>query len=148
MDVNNPHIINLSVIIASCTMSDGEFNQDMQHEMPVRSDGGHVPLDRVFGALSHQRRRYVLYYLRDHEQAHVDDLADQIAAWEREIPTDDVPAETAKRIVTELVHSHLPKLVEYNHVEYDQRSGAVCYTHPPSLLEKIIALAATVEKPE
>ena len=126
-------------------MSDDEFGKDIQQETPVCSDGGHSLIDRVFGALAHQRRRYVLYYLRDHKRAETGDLAVQIVAWEQDVSIDEVPAEAANEVSTQLVHSHLPKLAKYNLVEYDRRSGSVCYNHPPSLLEKLLDLAATVE---
>lgn len=115
--------------------------------MPAFSDGGESLPSRVFGALIHPRRRYVLYYLRDCNGAQIDDLAVQITAWERDIRIEDVPPETSERVHAELVQSHLPKLEDYGFVEYDRRSNAVHYTYPPTLLDDVIELAATIESP-
>ena len=116
-------------------------------EPPMRSDGGESLLSRVFGALAHQRRRYVLYYLRENEQVGTDELADQVAAWERSVPVDEVSADAAERVHVELVHTHLPKLEDYGLVDYDQRNGDVRYTYPPSVLDDVLKLAADIEDP-
>lgn len=126
-------------------MSDEDCEHAAAGETPVLSDGGEALLSRVFGALAHRRRRYALYYLRDHEQVQTDELARQIVAWERDVPADEVPAEASERVHAELVHSHLPKLEDYGLVEYDRRSGDIGYTYPPSVLDDVLKLAATVE---
>jgi DNA-binding transcriptional ArsR family regulator len=128
-------------------MSDEDCERAVAGDAPVLSDGGESLLNRVFGALAHQRRRYALYYLRDNERVQTDELACQIAAWERDVPTDEVPAEVSDRVHAELVHSHLPKLEDYSLVEYDQRSGDVGYTYPPSVLDDVLKLAASIEDP-
>jgi DNA-binding transcriptional ArsR family regulator len=126
-------------------MSDEDCEYTTASETPVLSDGGESVLSRVFGALSHQRRRYALYYLRDNEQVQVDELACQIAAWEWNVPTHEVSDEATDRVHSELVHTHLPKLDDYGLVDYDQRSGDIGYTYPPSILDDVLQLAATIE---
>lgn len=128
-------------------VSDDNCAHESRRENPATSDGGRPFLSRILGALAHQRRRYVLYYLHDHERTQTDDLAVQVAAWEQDIPITDVPAEEAEQVKMNLVHSHLPKLEDHGLVEYDQRSDAVSYTHPPALLEEALELAATIENP-
>ena len=109
------------------------------------SDGGSLPLSQVFRALSDRQRRYVLYYLRDHDQAEVDDIAIQLVAWEQDIPTNKVSTEDVQPVKSSLVHSHLPSLAEDGFIEYDSRSGAVCYSYPSNLLDKVVEFAATIE---
>jgi hypothetical protein len=58
-----------------------------------------------------------------------------------------VPAEASEQVHAELVHSHLPKLEDYGLVEYDPRTGDVGYTYPPSILDDVLKLAATIEEP-
>lgn len=128
-------------------MSDKKSEQEPGQETSMLNGGGDALLGRVFGALTDQRRRYILYYLHDHEQAQVEDLAVHIVACEQDIPRDEVSSEVNQQVHTELVHSQLPKLDDYNLVEYDRRSGVVRYTHPPSLLEKTLKLAAALENP-
>ena len=128
-------------------MSDDGTVSSCPEESPAFSDGGESLPSRVFGALIHPRRRYVLYYLRDCDQAQTDDLAIQITAWERDIDIEDAPTKASERVHAELVQSHLPKLEDYGFVEYDRRSSAVRYTYPPTLLDDVIELAAAMENP-
>ena len=128
-------------------MSDDGSGQDPAQEISVANGGTDPLLSRVFAALANRRRRHVLYYLRDHDRAQIDDLAVHIAAWEQEIPVTEVLPEDADRVYTDLVHSHLPKLADYGLVEYDRRSDAVCYTYPPVLLDEAIDIAASLENP-
>lgn len=128
-------------------MSDDEFTRERGKENARVSDGGESLLSRVFGALAHPRRRYVLYYLRDHGQAQTDDLARQIAAWERDVPRDEVPEDVAEQVSLELLHSHLPKLEDQGLVEYDPRTETVNYAYPPSLLDEALDLAVLIEGP-
>lgn len=128
-------------------MSDDDIGQSEEQETPVPNGGMRPLLGRVFAALANRRRRYVLYCLRDHDQAQVEDLAVQITAWEEDCPIPEAPVEDVERVRSELVHSHLPKLEDYDLIEYDPRSETVRYTYPPSLLEEAVELSATFEKP-
>ena len=91
----------------------------MIHDETV-SGGEITDVSRTLELLSHAHRRGVLYALQRGGRTTVDQLADRIAAWQR-----NDGASTARRDVqTMLVHSHLPKLAEANVVEYD-RSGDI-----------------------
>lgn len=111
------------------------------------ADGGAPLPTRVFNALAHQRRRYILYYTRDRESVNTDELAVQITAWEQDCPRHDVSAADVNRVKTTLIQNHLPKLDDYGLVEYDQRSATVSYSYPPGLLDDAIELTATMENP-
>lgn len=126
-------------------MSDANSEKYILSKNQVRGDGGNSLLNRVFGALTHQRRRYVLYYLRDYEQTDIDDLACHLVAWEQDTPLDEVSAKDVEHVKMELVHSHLPKLAKYGFIEYDRRSDTVCYTVQPEFLDDALELAATFE---
>ncbi|UPV72813.1 hypothetical protein M0R89_09650 [Halorussus limi] len=126
-------------------MSDDEFNQGRQQETPVVSDGGTSLPTRIFGALAHQRRRCVLYYLRDHEQASIDDLASHLTVFEQDIPRNEMTPEAIKQVKTTLVQIHLPKLDDYGLIDYDRRSETVCCTYAPDLLDDALDIAATID---
>lgn len=100
--------------------------------------------------MSHQSTPTVhplLYHLHDVSHAQVDDIARQVAAWEQDTTIDAVADDHSNRIQMELVHLHLPKLADYQFIDYDTRGGAVRMTALPTLLERVLLLAATVEKP-
>lgn len=128
-------------------MSDDEFSGDAQQKPSVRCDGSGSLPDRVFEALSHRRRRYVFYHVRNHERTDVDDLAARVAAWEQNTSIEHVSSRTIERVQRELVHAHLPKLADYGLIEYDQRSGAVSYDRPPTQLERVLDVVAAIERP-
>lgn len=71
----------------------------------------------------------VLYYLRTHDEtATVNELAEQIAAWENEIDVDELSSQQRKRVYVSLYQTHLPKLAETNIVDYDVDEGTVRLT--------------------
>lgn len=85
--------------------------------------------DLVFDILSSPRRRYVLYYLRETGAAvALNDLAEQVAAWENETPVDELSDQERKRVYVSLYQTHIPKLDSVGIVEYDQQSGMVSLT--------------------
>lgn len=142
------HTLNTVIKLSLRWMSDDEFSRGTEQKPPLRSDGGGSLLDRVFGALTHRRRRYILYYVREHERTDVADLAAHVAAREQNAAIENVSPSTIERVQRELVHAHLPKLDDYGLVEYDRRSDAVCYNHPPKQLEHVLDIAAAIERPD
>jgi DNA-binding transcriptional ArsR family regulator len=84
--------------------------------------------DRTFETLSNPRRRQALRYLRTHEEDSpvvIRDLAEQIAAWENDIPIVEVTYKQRKRVYTSLYQSHLPKLHNYGFIDYDSDRGTI-----------------------
>lgn len=85
-----------------------------------------LELDTVFTALSHPRRRYLLYALinEDHEET-LSELATKIVAWEQSKSTDEVADEERRQVHLSLYHSHVPKLADLGIVEYQQGKDIV-----------------------
>jgi hypothetical protein len=78
----------------------------------------------LFGALADPDRRVVLYYLREHESASLETLADLVTGWteagpgpDRSVARDDVR--------TGLHHVHLPALDAAGLVSYGPDGGRV-----------------------
>lgn len=107
---------------------------------------GIATLDEVLQALSHPRRRSILYYLQDCEVATVDELAEQIVAWETDSWPGKIAEDRRERVASDLIHNHLPKLADTQFVEYDPRSLTVAYTDPPLLLEQTLRLLAHLDR--
>lgn len=116
-----------------------------KHGVPVETDGGRITPDVILTCLRSSRRRFILYYLQDHERATVDELARQVAAWEDGVPPAEVATDHQKRVKTALVHTHLPMLADEVVIEYDPRSNEVKYTDPPALLNEVLRLLAKFE---
>ncbi|MFB6176130.1 MAG: hypothetical protein ABEI99_03105 [Halobaculum sp.] len=87
---------------------------------------GEISRDLVFEILSSARRRMILYYLRQHGgRATVNELADQIAAWENDIEPEELSSQQRKRVYVSLYQTHLPKLADADIVDYDDDEGVV-----------------------
>lgn len=131
----------------NCCGDDEQWVSDHQSgdDPTIEGDGGITTLDEVLHCLSSSRRRTVLYHLQDVEIADVDELAKRVAANERDSSTGEVPAPHRKKVETQLVHNHLPKMAEAQLVEYDRRSSTVRYREPPGLLSTVLELLARLE---
>ena len=89
-----------------------------------RPEGG-LPPDVVFDVLTNPRRRYVLAFLRDESPLRIGELAELVAAAERETDVDRLTSKERKSVYTSLYQAHLPKLAGQGIVEYDRDRGVV-----------------------
>lgn len=101
------------------------------------SDDDGPSRDEVFTALSNNRRRNVITYLKYHggDDARVRDIAEQLAAWENDLEIPEVTYKQRKRVYTALHQSHLPKLAESGFIEYESDRGLVSLTAESKQLE-------------
>lgn len=85
--------------------------------------------DDIFEILSNSRRRYLIHTLHQHNGAvELSDLASYTAAWEHEVDVDQIESDQRRRVYISLYQTHLPKLVEYGVVEYDEDANTVSLT--------------------
>ncbi|WP_227775534.1 DUF7344 domain-containing protein [Haladaptatus pallidirubidus] len=98
----------------------------MSNESPYRDDSGKRPstdpphvlraepavsrpsFDDIFKLLSEKRRRYAIHHLSATPEgvATLSDLVEQVAAWETETSTGDVPDDYQRRVEASLHHTH------------------------------------------
>jgi len=81
--------------------------------------------NHVFSGLAHPRRRYLLYALQQDTSWTLEDLIVQIAAWESEAADTQPPDDLVEAVHISLYHTHIPKLVDDDVVEFDETSGRV-----------------------
>lgn len=106
-------------------------------------------LDRIFGLMSKERRRYALYYLDQQDgPVPVDEVAEQIAEWESNPGSVSIPEETFDEIEVELHHVDLPKASEAAYIQYDAEKGIVELTGAPPEFTAIISVAEVIERPD
>lgn len=85
-----------------------------------------LELDEVFTALSHPRRRYLIYTLANgSDEETLAELAAKIAAWERDKPVADVSDEERDNVHISLYHSHVPKLAGLGILDYHEGEDIV-----------------------
>ena len=95
----------------------------------LMAEESELALDDAFNILSNSRRRYILYYLYTRsEPATIDELAGQIAAWENEIPIEELDDTARRRVYVSLYQTHLPKLDDFGIADYDRDDGTVTLT--------------------
>ena len=105
-------------------------------------------LDEVFGLLDRERRRFALYYLREvDEPVTVEELAEQIAAWETNTAPADVPDSAFDDVTLTLRHHHLPKAAEVEFVEYDREANVVRLSGTPAEFGVVLSVAKAIERP-
>jgi DNA-binding transcriptional ArsR family regulator len=98
-------------------------------------------LDATLELLSNQRRRYVLYYLREQgNPVPVAELADRVTTWENDSSAD------RSRVLSDLHHSQLPRLDEAGVVDFDAEEGYVSLaTDAEAPITEYLDLAASEE---
>lgn len=88
-------------------------------------DEAELDRDRVFSLLKNPRRRAVLRQLGETPTATLGDLADRIAADENDTTPEQLSSSERKRVYISLYQNHLPKLAEFDVIDYDQSRGDV-----------------------
>lgn len=95
--------------------------------------------DTAYDLLSNARRRLVISHLRGAEgPVSVSDLSERIAAWENDIPAEELSDQQIKRVYVSLYQIHIPKLDEFGLVDYDKDSGEVELTPAISELDSYL----------
>ncbi|TKX74427.1 hypothetical protein EXE46_09355 [Halorubrum sp. GN11_10-6_MGM] len=102
--------------------------------------------DEVFTALSNERRRNVIKYLKKNgSEARVRDIAEQLAAWENGVEMPAVTYKQRKRVYTALHQSHLPKLAASGFIDYESDRGLVSLTEESRQLEMYLEVVSDNE---
>ena len=97
-----------------------------------------LELQPVFEAISHPRRRYLVYTLAEETEWSLDDLAIKLAAWETDTVEANIATLTRQEMYTSLYHSHVPKLVDLDVIEFDDDAETV--TPGPHAVQVLAAL--------
>lgn len=106
----------------------GWTEQDSEITAEQTDDSETLPdQEEIFEVLSNERRRYVLAYLKQHENGEVDfgTLVTNVAALENDTSVEQVTSSDRKSVYVGLRQSHLPKMDDYGLVEYDSDRGTI-----------------------
>jgi hypothetical protein len=97
----------------------------------TETQDGTLSNDVLYDALSQKRRRYALHYLKQcDESVTVQELAEQVAAWENDKGVDELTSQERKRVYIALYQSHLSTMDEEGLVDYDDDDGTVELSEP------------------
>lgn len=101
--------------------------------------GEELTLDRIFGLLADERRRYALLCLREHQpDITLGDLADEVATYEFDCRFAEIDPSDVLDIYLALYHTHIPKLVHSGVAEYDQDQDLVMWREPSRRLDELL----------
>ncbi|WP_293026826.1 hypothetical protein [Natronococcus sp.] len=104
---------------------------------------GLTDAEAVFDLLANRRRRRTLTVLRSGDRRlTVTDLTRELAVEEAGPLITDVPAETVRDIFVSLRHVHVPKLADFELVEYDRNRGLVEPTDRLAGLEPYLSIVS------
>lgn len=121
-----------------------EIHEPITNDPLASSEAKTITKDDLFHLLQNNRRRAVLRYFfayPEQEEFNMRDIAEEIAAWENDIPVDQLRSNQRQRVYISLYQSHLPKLASYDVIEYNQARGTVKPTALTSLFEPYLASA-------
>ncbi|AGB17149.1 hypothetical protein Halru_2568 [Halovivax ruber XH-70] len=97
--------------------------------------------------LSDPLRRSVLELFRDRAVWPIDELAVELVDRDGTAPSAAGSSATAERTQIELVHNHIPRLVDHGVLEWDSRSGDVVRSDGFDALDRIAELAPDDRQP-
>lgn len=81
----------------------------------------------------------VLHYLRTNGgSVEMQELAEQIASIENDVPVDELTSQQRKRVYVSLYQTHLPKMAEMETIDYDKESGIVRLTERANELDEYL----------
>lgn len=95
--------------------------------VPGSKETGELSRDELFEVLGNRRRQYVLQSLKREADGEIDfsELVTRVAAQENDVPVEQVDSDERKSVYVGLRQTHLPKMDEYNMIEYDRDRGRV-----------------------
>ena len=104
-------------------------------------------MEFVFEALAHPRRRYLVYSLLSETRWTLRELATKLVAWERDISEEAVTDFDRDEMFVSLHHAHVPKLVDFDVIEYDdgEEGVIVAAENAVQILAALEGLGASVD---
>ena len=112
---------------------------------PTDSRADPDTLDNAFLALRNRSRRFVCYFLLEHETASVSEVADAVSGWIYATNGTVVEPQCRARLQQELLHTHLPKLVDIGVIDYDETAGELSLSPCPEPVREIATRACAAE---
>ncbi|WP_254272198.1 DUF7344 domain-containing protein [Haloarcula marina] len=105
-----------------------------------------LSLDYVYDALGHPRRRYLCYTLLEDTEWTLEELATKVAAWERDVPEQEVPPTSYEKAYASLYHAHVPKLVDDDIVTFEECTETIRPgPHAEQVLSALLGMGASVD---
>lgn len=82
-------------------------------------------MEAACSLLAESERRFLLYQLAETGSANLEELISQIIVWKQDESAAAIDPDRQEQLYISMVHNHLPRLTDYDIIEYDLRSGDV-----------------------
>lgn len=129
---------------------EAQLNRNSTRERTDRcvpiADGGRQ-ISAFLDALAEQRRRYVIWCIRDKKEAGLEGVTEQVAAWEHGMPSEELNERVRKNVRIDLYHVQLPKLEEVGLLAFDHQNKSLRY-RAREPVERFLDDCPSVERPE
>lgn len=102
-------------------------------------------LDDAFLALRDRDRRYVCYFLLEHETASVSEVADVVTGWIHATTEGIIEPQCRNQRYLRLLHTHVPALVDAGLVSYDQDTETLSLSPCPEPIREFATKACAME---
>lgn len=107
---------------------------------------GILEIDSVYEALGHPRRRYLCYTLLKDTEWSLNELATKIAAWENDIPDNEVTESQREEVYVGLYHAHVPKLIDEGVITFDEATETITTAeHAEQVLNALVGIGASLD---
>ena len=120
--------------------------------MQVRSRGqtpAVLTADTILELLANRRRRYLLYALRGRDEPiELSTLAETVAAWEHDVPPEEVEKGDYKSVYVSSVQCHVPKLADAGVVDHEESNHSVVLAENFTQLEPYLRVVVRDEPEE
>ena len=119
----------------------------MDSDQPAMNDPEADPavIDDAFLVLRDRSRRYVCYFLLEHETASLSEVADVVSGWLYAANGCVVEPHCRRQRYRELVHTHIPKLVDTGVVHYDETNEMLSLSPCPDPIREFATRACAME---
>lgn len=105
-------------------------------------------LDEVFELFTEERRRFALYYLENaNGPVPIEELAEQVYAWEKNGPDEPITDDELHRVILTLEHTHLPKIEDATHIEYDRTNERIQISGLSPEADVLLSVTRAIERP-
>lgn len=111
-------------------------------------DDQYLSVDQAYNILSDRRRRYAIHHLKQVDSpVSVQDLAEQVAAWENDKKIEQLDAQERKRVYISLYQSHLSTLDDQGIVDYNKDTGMVVLTQAADSIDIYLEVVSKTDIP-
>lgn len=112
---------------------------------PTESDASPATLDDAFLTLRNRDRRYVCYFLLEHDRAALSEVADAVTGWIHASDDGIVEPQCRDQRAIQLRQTHVPKLVDAAVIDHDEETDTLSIDSCSEPIREFVLRACATE---